>query len=411
MSRRRHSGWVGGAGALALLVGCTPAPGAPGSAAASPSPSAVSPTSPSSPGTGTLPGSSAPSAPSATPPGRPTSSSPTGVGADQITLAFAGDVHFERHLRPLLQRPDSLAQVRPLLGAADIAVVNLETAITSRGTAVPKEFTFRTTPAALTVLGEAGVDVVSLANNHATDFGAVGVADTLAAQAASRTPVVVGFGADAAAAFAPAVFDVRGVSVAVLASTQVLDRTTAADADTPGVAANVDRTRLLAAVARARAAYDVVVVFLHWGTEYAACPDAAQVATATALERAGADVIVGGHSHRLQGAGWLGRAYVAYGLGNFVWWLNRTGASDMATGVLTVSVDAAAVRARRSLPVDSWKGLHSVVVGGRLTPLTVSLLDGVPRQAADPQAREAQWVQARACTKLRGISESGGSTS
>lgn len=326
--------------------------------------------------------------------------------AGTMTLSFAGDVHFERQVRALLTSPEGMTALRPVLGAADVTVVNLESAITDRGSPEPKEFHFRAPPSALQTLADAGVDVVSMANNHAVDFGPVGLGDTLAAKAASPVPVI-GIGADAKAAFAPAVVTVDGLRVAVIASTQVPDLTAAkfpAGDSTPGVAANQRPERLLAAVRAARAAYDIVVVFLHWGTEQLVCPDAAQFATAAALEAAGADIIVGGHAHRVQGAGWLGRAYVDYGLGNFVWWLNSTTPKDSASGVLTVTVDEAAVRARAALPRAQWAGLGPVVSAGRWVPLRISRADGLPRPpGVDEAARmSADWEQARACTKLEG---------
>lgn len=321
-----------------------------------------------------------------------------------VTISFAGDVHFERHVAALLRRPDGLAELRPLLGAADISIVNLETSITTRGTAQPKQFTFRAPPSALDTLAAAGVDVVGMANNHAVDFGPVGLTDTLAAKDASPVPVI-GIGTDAAAAFAPAVIDVRGTSVAVIASTQYPDftaRTFPAADGRPGVAVNVDNTRLVAAVRAARSRFDVVVVFLHWGTERQNCPDAAQFATAAALERAGADVIVGGHQHRVLGAGWLGRAYVGYGLGNFIWWLKTKTDADAASGVLTVEIDPALVAARAAIPRDRWPTLSPVVRSARYAPLTISAVDGIPRPAVAPAARLAAWEAARACTTLRG---------
>ncbi len=326
--------------------------------------------------------------------------------AGTMTLSFAGDVHFERQVRALLTSPEGMTALRPVLGAADVTVVNLESAITDRGSPEPKEFHFRAPPSALQTLADAGVDVVSMANNHAVDFGPVGLGDTLAAKAASPVPVI-GIGADAKAAFAPAVVTVDGLRVAVIASTQVPDLTAAkfpAGDSTPGVAANQRPERLLAAVRAARAAYDVVVVFLHWGTEQMVCPDGAQLATAAALEAAGADIIVGGHAHRVQGAGWLGRAYVDYGLGNFVWWLNSTTPKDSASGVLTVTVDEAAVRARAALPRAQWAGLGPVVSAGRWVPLRISRADGLPKPpGVDEAARmSADWEQARACTKLEG---------
>ncbi len=72
-----------------------------------------------------------------------------------MTLAFGGDVHFEGTVGRLLAGGDGLAALRPVLGSADVAVVNLETAITDRGTEQPKIYHFRTSPAALTTLERA----------------------------------------------------------------------------------------------------------------------------------------------------------------------------------------------------------------------------------------------------------------
>jgi poly-gamma-glutamate synthesis protein (capsule biosynthesis protein) len=328
-------------------------------------------------------------------PPSPTPSSSAPLTPDSpVTLAFGGDVHFEGRLATLLTT-DGLAALRPVLGGADVAVVNLETAITDRGVEQPKIYHFRTTPQALVTLQQAGVDAVSMANNHAVDYGPDGLTDTLAAQTSSPIPVV-GIGPDAKRAFAPAVFDVRGTKVAVIASTQINDYTvhTYPATDTKaGIAGNLDNTRLLAAVRAARAASDVVVVYLHWGSDYTTCPDGAQTSTAAALAKAGADVVVGGHAHRVQGAGWLGRTYVDYGLGNFVW-LNTRGPVDAVSGVLTVTVDP--VRAR------TQKGTGPPVVNGASwTPLLIGD-DGVPRPpaAAAAASQQAAWAQARSCARL-----------
>ena len=240
-----------------------------------------------------------------------------------------------------------------------------------------------------------------MANNHAVDYGPDGLADTLAARDASPVPIV-GVGRDAADAFAPAVLTVRGVSVAVLASTQVDDFTVHAFPATdtrPGVAGNLTGTRLLAAVADARRRYDVVVVFLHWGTDYTTCPDAAQQRTVRDLGAAGVDVVVGGHAHRVQGNGWSGRTFVGYGLGNFVWRTSR-GPADTWSGVLTVRVDAAAAVRGRQRPA-SRAGSPSLVTSSTWTPLVVGD-DGIP-VAPGPAAAAAQsdaWSQARTCARL-----------
>jgi len=329
---------------------------------------------------------------------------PASSGAS-LTLAFGGDVHFDGALARLLEGEDGLAELRPLLGSADVAVVNLETSITDRGAPEPKTFHFRTSPKALSTLAKAGVDVLSMANNHAVDYGPNGLQDTLSAKAASPVPIV-GVGKDAADAFAPAVLQAHGLSVAVIGSTQVNDLTVnkfPATDEAPGVAGNLaSNERLVAAVKDAVARYDVVVVFLHWGTDYENCPDGRQFATANALEAAGADVIVGGHAHRVQGSGWLGHAYVGYGLGNFVW-NNRRGEAEKRSGVLTLSVDVAAAQARRGTDGSMRAQRPSIVSGATYTPLRISDADGIPRPAADSAALRQAWDQARTCARLRPV--------
>lgn len=314
-----------------------------------------------------------------------------------VTLAFGGDVHFADHVADLLKNPSaSLADLRPYFVGADVGMVNLETAITTRGLEAPKDFHFRTTPRALTALQSAGVDVVTMANNHAVDYGRVGLQDTLTAARSSPVPVV-GIGSDAAHAYAPAILDVRGVEVAVLGATQVPDWTLAtwsASAARPGVASASSPARLAAAVRAARIRADVVVVYLHWGTDYTTCPNALQRRTAQALAAAGADVVLGSHAHRLQGGGWLGRTYVGYGLGNFVWWRSRM--PDAVTGVLTLTVDRPPGAARAAVTEASF------------APLTIST-DGVPRAggtAAMSAARSA-WQKLRGCSGLSAAPSTG----
>lgn len=302
-----------------------------------------------------------------------------------VTLAFAGDVHFEGELRPQLAADPAgvLAPIAPALGAADLAVVNLETAITERGTPAPKTYTFRAPATALTALAGAGVDAASMANNHGLDFGPEGLDDSLAAEQASGFPII-GIGRDAREAYEPFRSTVRGQRIAVIAATQVLDAElatawTATDTQA-GLASAKEVDRLTDAVAAARTTSDTVVVFLHWGTEKQTCPNGRQQELAARLVEAGADVVVGGHAHRLQGAGRLGDAFVAYGLGNFVFYANPGPGAD--SGVLTVTVTG------REVDTYTW------------TPAVIR--NGVPRPLAGDEATTAlaAWDALRACTGL-----------
>ncbi|MDZ5621288.1 CapA family protein [Nocardioides sp. HM23] len=315
-----------------------------------------------------------------------------GAGGEEIFLTFAGDIHFEAHLGRLLRRPrEGLGPISHTLSAADITMVNLESSITTRGTPDPKQledtddrYWFRTRSAALDLLDRAGVDVVGLANNHAADYGAVGFADTLRAVTESPVPVV-GVGKDREAAFTPHQVTVRGTDVAVFAADASAREGTssrwAAGRTTPGIASARDtRTgALLDAVRRAADRDELVVVYVHWGTEYDPCPNAGQRTLARDLADAGADVVVGSHPHVLQGAGWLGDTYVAYGLGNFVWYHN----SQAETGALRLRVADGRVIA------DTW-------LPARIRE------DGLPRRVVGDAAADArqQWGTLRACTGL-----------
>jgi poly-gamma-glutamate synthesis protein (capsule biosynthesis protein) len=302
-------------------------------------------------------------------------------------MAFAGDVHFSGRVRDRLDHDPAtvFAEAAPGLRRADLTMVNLETAITDGGEQQGKEFTFRAPPAAFTALRAAGIDVATMANNHGADYGTPGLRDSLAAMKAAKFPVV-GIGRNAAAAYAPYTTTLDGVRVAIIGADQVQDETTlrlfSAGAHSPGVA-NAFDDRLLASVRRARAAGYVVVVYVHWGVEFHTCPSDLQEQLAGQLADAGASAVVGAHAHVLQGAGWRpDGTYVAYGLGNYLWWMSFGNDQD-DNGVLTLTFD------------------HDRVVGASFAP---SHLDerGVPRPATGTERRDiaAEFRDDRACTDL-----------
>lgn len=315
----------------------------------------------------------------------------------RLIIAVAGDVHFEGALRARLDEPaTALAPVTGPLRAADLAIVNLETSVGSGGSPDPaeaKRFTFQAPPAAFEALAEAGVDVATMANNHALDHGRPALASTF--DAIDAAPLaVVGIGRDIGAAFAPALTEIRGTTVATIGATLATTDPTAdptgqwaATPDSPGTADAVDPRRLLRAVAEADDSAEVVVVYLHWGIQGESCPTDGQRALAARLVEAGADVVVGSHAHQLQGDGRLGRGYVAYGLGNYAWYT-----PTQATGVLTLTVRPPAEPAGRARVVDSaWAPAH---IGS----------DGLPRPIAGEAAQDfrADLAALRTCAGFRG---------
>ena len=308
---------------------------------------------------------------------------PTSGAAGSITLAFAGDVNFAGRTAGLLARPaTAFGPITAVLRSADFTAVNLETAVvTSGGTPQPKTYHFRAPPAAFTALRDAGVDLVTMANNHVLDYGPAGLAQTLAAVQAARFPYV-GIGANAAAAWAPYLTTIKGVTIAIIGVSQVAELASSwvATGTRPGEANAIDLGRTLAAVRSAKRLASVVIVFMHWGTEGEACPDQAQLSLARELSAAGASIIVGAHAHMLQGSGWLGHTFVAYGLGNFLWWEHSY---STATGVLELTLHPHAPLTARFIPAT---------VSGTGQP--VADRGAVARQAA------ARYASLRACAEL-----------
>ncbi len=324
----------------------------------------------------------------AVPTAPPATAAPNRRGNGQgVSLAFGGDVHFEGRIGARLGSDPSsvLAGVAPVLEKADLAVVNLETAVTSRGTRAPgKQYAFRAPATAFSALKAGGVDVATMANNHGMDYGRQGLEDSLDASAADDGIPVVGIGRSADEAYRPFVAVIKGQRIAVLGATQVLDANlvtawTATDSQ-PGLASAKEVGRLTAAVRDARGQADTVVVYLHWGTEGETCPNQDQPELAQALVEAGADVVIGSHAHRLQGGGRLGDAFVAYGLGNFAFYADSGPATE--TGVLTMTVTGR--------QVDSYEWVPARLVGQLPKPLT---------GAAAERASRA-WDDSRSCTGL-----------
>jgi poly-gamma-glutamate capsule biosynthesis protein CapA/YwtB (metallophosphatase superfamily) len=315
-----------------------------------------------------------------------TSSKKPRAKREPYTISFGGDVHFEGTLRNRLAAPETaLGPIADVLRSSDLAMVNLETAITTGGTRAPhKKYAFRAPPTALTALKDAGVDVASMANNHGMDFMETGLADSLAAIRSSGFPVV-GIGANAAQAYKPFRRVVNGNRVAIIGATQVMDaelvQAWTATPDRGGLASAKDEERLLQAVRQARKNSDTVIVHLHWGTEMQQCPNQAQLRLAPELVKAGADVVVGGHAHLLLGSGYLNGGYVDYGMGNFVFYNSIPGTTGR-TGVLTLTING------RKVLKDRW------------TPATIQGGIPVPMTGQAKTDAVAGWRALRPCTGL-----------
>lgn len=238
-----------------------------------------------------------------------------------VTLAFLGDVMLGRGVaeRLLQEGPGSVVapDLRSVLRDADAVVANLECCISTRGERWPdpaKPFFFRAPPAAIDVLRGLGTTAVTLANNHALDYGHDALSDTLALLHAAGIETT-GAGADVAEARRPATLDVRGTTVSVFGCTDH-PRDFAAGPDRGGVAfAELSRELDPWVVEAVRTGGPgAVVVSPHWGPNMTDAPIARVRAAAAALVDAGATLVAGHSAHVFHGV--AGR--VCYDLGDFV---------------------------------------------------------------------------------------------
>lgn len=236
----------------------------------------------------------------------------------EVELVAVGDLLCHNAILDQGRREGSyaflFAPVLPLLESADLAVLNQESMLVSDLGRVSAWPPFGAPLALGQAVADAGFDAVTLANNHALDRGAVGLADTRAFYETAGLSVL---GVDGAYT----VIEKSSVRLALLSFTE--NANGHAVPDNVSLSLLDEEERVRAALRAARASADAVIVFVHWGTEYADEPDGAQRRWAQLFADEGADAVIGTHPHVLQRAEWLtGRSghetLVFFSLGNFV---------------------------------------------------------------------------------------------
>lgn len=245
-----------------------------------------------------------------------------------VTLNAVGDVMLARHVGTLMLERGAgypLARLGSDFADADISFCNLESPISSQGKSLPgKGICFRARPEVIPVFQQGGVDVVSLANNHAVDYDTPALLQTVELLAEKQV-AAVGAGKNLEAARRPVILERQGQRIAFLAYSDLADycfsssycRRHRAEQDLAGVAP-LDSAAIEQDIAAIRPEVDQVVVSLHWGQEYRANPTLAQRELAHRLVEVGADCIIGHHPHWFQGLEVYQGKLIAYSLGNFV---------------------------------------------------------------------------------------------
>ena len=254
---------------------------------------------------------------------------------EKVTLGFVGDVGFAAGYATINKYRSNGSDIHnsmdegvlSTMQGVDIMMANNEFPYSDRGTPTPdKTFTFRADPKDVHIMKDMGVDIVSLANNHAYDYGPDALVDSIDTLNDAQLPFV-GAGKNIDEAMHPAYFHANGHVISIVAATQIerlgSPDTKEATSDSPGVLRTLDPKKAVEAIKEAKSNSDFTVMFVHWGTESTDLVEQSQRDLAKAYVEAGADLIIGAHSHCLQGIDYVDDVPVFYSLGNF-WFNSKT---------------------------------------------------------------------------------------
>lgn len=287
-----------------------------------------------------------------------TTEEPTTVDPNlyDFTLCFAGDISLEENAvttKLLDNSPNGLKdcispELLKIMNDADYMCVNNEFTYSTRGEPLPnKMWTFRANPSRVKYLHEMGVDIVLLANNHVYDYGPDAMLDTLDTLSDAGVEYF-GAGKNLEEAMKPVYVEIDGKTIAYVAASRAekYKMTPQATEDSPGILRCYDPELFLEVIREADKNADFVIANVHWGTERSTVLEEAQLTTGKQYIDAGADVIIGSHSHCLQGIEYYNGKPIIYSVGNY-WFDEYTEdtmlvqlhfSGDSATDELQVSV-------------------------------------------------------------------------
>lgn len=257
-----------------------------------------------------------------------------------LQLVFAGDILLSDHVLNAYRKAGNIGGVvdsgfRKVIDGSDIFMANEEFPFSSRGTAAAdKQFTFRLPPEKVSMFQELGIDIVTLANNHALDFGTDALLDTCSTLDDAGI-LRVGAGANLDEAKKPVFMEVKGRRIGFLGASRVIpEGSWNATSKGPGMLTTYDPALLLEEIRTARESCDYLVVYVHWGIERDERPQEYQRTLGQQYIDAGADLVVGSHPHVMQGLEYYRGKPIVYSLGNFVF-----GSSIPKTALLEVEWD------------------------------------------------------------------------
>lgn len=295
---------------------------------------------------------------------------------ETTTIIFTGDVLFGNAFQAGYDAKgiDGVVSEKLLaeLKNADILMINQEFPFGESGEPIAnKQYTFQCNPSYVTALQEMGVDVVSLANNHVLDYGKESLRETFTTLDHAGI-LYGGAGNTTERAKEVQIIEVNGKKYGFVAVSRVVPTGDwKVENSAPGVFSCYDDAGLIALVEQASKECDFLAVYPHWGVEHAANPEDYQTKIAEHCLAAGADVVVGSHTHCLQGTAFIEGKPVCYSLGNFIF-----GQTIDCSAVLKVTVTSDGAVSYQYLPVYAAGGVTNLAEGERATEI-LTYLDGI----------------------------------
>lgn len=276
---------------------------------------------------------------------------------DTVSFLFAGDIYLSEFVLNAYDKAGGIGGVleeglRAEIEKADLFVANQEFPFSDRGTPAPdKQFTFRLPTNRAHLMQELGVDLVTLANNHALDYGTDALLDTCAVLEDLEIPYL-GAGANLEAAAQAEFVELNGKTYGFLAASRVFPVAGwAAGANHAGMLSAYDPAAVCEVIRKVKQSCDYLVFYVHWGIERNPRPEGYQREQGHQYIDAGADLVIGSHPHVLQGVEYYQGKPIFYSLGNFIF-----GSSIPETMLVKAEISAEGETALSVIPATSALG-------------------------------------------------------
>lgn len=291
---------------------------------------------------------------------------------DEVVMDFTGDFTLAENVATTSYMDSQLNGIEDCFSynliaemhSADVLMVNNEFAYTSRGEALfGKAYTFRADPSRVSLLETLGVDIVGIANNHVYDYDEVGFLDTVDTLNKADVPFV-GAGANIEEACKPVYIIAGGRKIAIVAATQIertLNYTKEATGTSPGVLKCLHPETFCKVISEAKENADFVIAFVHWGTEGNVHYGSDQTSLARHFVEAGADAIIGGHTHCLQTVEYMDDVPIYYSLGNYYFSTTGNMPSAYSTGIAQLHIKTDGTIESFFLPCQFDSGVTSLL--------------------------------------------------